>query len=102
MGAKKAIVIPQKGGGNEWAVDQIAKTIDLYWGCKKVTLKTDKEPAIVDFRRAVGERRVEETLMESAPKGEKQSNGMAEREFAMCVIWLELGSQWWKASMDLR
>ena len=84
MGAKKAIVIPQKGGGNEWAVDQIVKTIDLYWGCKKVILKTDKEPAIVDFRKAVGEGKIEETLMESAPNGEKQSNLMAEKK-VRCV-----------------
>ena len=60
-GPRKLLLFHRKVATNEWAVDQIAKTIDLYWGCKKITLKTDKEPAIVDFRRAVGERRIEET-----------------------------------------
>eukprot|EP00969_Alexandrium_andersonii_P260550 11519630-Alexandrium_andersonii.AAC.1 len=44
----------------------------------RVLLKTDNEPALLDLRRAVAERLGVQTVQESPPAYEPQSNGSVE------------------------
>ena len=48
-------------------------------GHKKVILKSDQEPAIMDLINGVIEARAESTIPENSPVGESQSNGLVER-----------------------
>ena len=41
-------------------------------------MKSGNEPAIVDLKRAIKETRIEDTLLEESPKGDRRANGEAE------------------------
>ena len=51
----------------------------LKLGHKKVIIKSDQEPAIMDLINGVIEARAESTIPENSPVGESQSNGLVER-----------------------
>ena len=77
-----AHAVPCKGAGVEWAVDQAIKDLKKIGYYSKVVLRTDQEPAVVDFVEEIARRREGcVTVVEKAPVGESQSNGLAERGF---------------------
>ena len=79
-----AHVVPFKGAGVDWVVSQLVRDLRKMGIHGKVILKSDQENAITDVLHAVARRRGKEdeesiTLVEASPKGESQSNGVAER-----------------------
>ena len=80
-----AHVVPYKGAGPEWLVDQIVRDLRKLGVHEKVILKGDHEKALVDVLNAVSRARGRDsqvgrlTVVEASPKGESQSNGAAER-----------------------
>ena len=80
-----AHVVPVKGAGAQWIVDQVVRDIRKLGVHGKIILKCDQEPAILDVMNAICRARGEDstgemlTVIEMAPKGESQSNGRAER-----------------------
>ena len=79
-----AHVVPYKGAGVDWVVGQLVRDLRKMGIHGKVILKSDQESAILNVLNEVARRRGQEntesiTLVESAPKGESQSNGIAER-----------------------
>ena len=102
-GAVKAMVVPQKGGSHEWVADEMVKTIDMQWGVQKAIIKSDKEPTIKDLRCMIRDKRVAETLVESAPKGEKQANGLAEKAVrdveGMISTWISATQERYKTNI---
>ena len=79
-----AHVVPFKGGGVDWLVGQLLRDLRKMGVHGKVILKSDQENAILDVLNDVCKQRGKEsdsavTLVESSPKGESQSNGIAER-----------------------
>ena len=67
-----------KGRGTEGTVERVARHYEQL-GHKKMILRCDQEPAIVDLARAICEIRADPTLLEHSPVGESQSNGKIER-----------------------
>ena len=79
-----AHVVPFKGGGVDWLVEQLIRDLRKVGVHGKVVLKIDQENPILDVLNDVCTQRGKEsdsavTLVESSPKGESQSNGIAER-----------------------
>ena len=80
-----AHVVPYKGAGPEWLVEQIIRDLRKLGVHGKVILKGDQENALVDVLNAVSRARGRDTqggeltVVEMSPKGESQSNGAAER-----------------------
>ena len=79
-----AHVVPLKGGGVDWLVGQLLRDLRKMGAHGKVILKSDRENAILDVLNDVCKQRRKEndsavTIVESSPKGESQSNGIAER-----------------------
>ena len=79
-----AHVVPLKGGGVDWLVGQLLRDLRKMGAHGKVILKSDQENAILDVLNDVCKQRRKEndsavTIVESSPKGESQSNGIAER-----------------------
>ena len=75
-----AHAVPHKGAGVDWAVDQAIKDLKKIGYYSKVVLRSDQEPAVVDFLEEIARRREGcVTVVENAPVGESQSNGLAER-----------------------
>ena len=67
----------KKGVEEPWAVERVAKFIDLL-GYREITLKSDTEPPIMAFRNRVAEVCKAEVTTEDAVKGDKESNGLIE------------------------
>ena len=79
-----AHVVPFKGGGVDWLVGQLIRDLRKMGVHGKVVLKSDQEKPILDMLNDVCKQRGKEsdsavTLVESSPKGESQSDGIAER-----------------------
>ena len=79
-----AHVVPFKGSGVDWLVGQLLRDLRKMGVHGKVILKSDQENTILDVLSDVCKQRGKEsdsavTLVESSPKGESQSNGIAER-----------------------
>ena len=80
-----AHVVPFKGGGVDWLVGQLMRDLRKFGVHGKVILKSDQENAVLDVLNSVCKERGKEggdpniTLVEASPKGESQSNGVAER-----------------------
>jgi hypothetical protein len=73
-----ANVVLAKGRDQEASVDLVASNLKKL-GHKKIILKADQEPAIVDLVNGVIDKRAEETLPEFSPVGDHRANGVAER-----------------------
>ena len=73
-----AILGKRKGLGDETVVQKATRTIDA-WGYRKMIIKTDGEPALVQVQKAIARARVHETICENPPAYDPQSNGGAER-----------------------
>jgi len=75
-----AHAVPEKGAGLDWTAKQICRDLTKCGIGGHVVLKGDQEPAIASVIEQViklrGDRR---TVPEYSPKGESQSNGIAER-----------------------
>ena len=56
---------------------QINNTLNE-WGRAAVIIKSDQEPAIIDFKRAIREQREHPTLEEQSKREDHQGNGHAE------------------------
>ena len=67
----------KKGVEEPWAVERVAKFIDLL-GYREITLKSGTEPAIIAFRNRVAALCKAEVTTEDAVKGDKESNGLIE------------------------
>ena len=80
-----AHVVPFKGSGVDWLVAQLLRDLRKFGLHGKVILKSDQENAVLDVLNSVCKARGKEgggssiTLVEASPKGESQSNGVAER-----------------------
>ena len=75
-----AHVVPFKGGGVDWVVAQLIRDLRKMGVHGKVVLKSDQQNPILDVLNDVGrESDSAVTLVKSSPKGESQSNGIAER-----------------------
>ena len=80
--AVAALPVPCKGAGNGYPVKRLRKQLDT-WGRTRVVLRSDQEPAILDLKRQLKESRLEETVLEEAPRGDHRSNGEAESTVAL-------------------
>ena len=69
----------KKGVEEPWTMERVAKFTDML-GYGEITLKSDTEPAIIAFRNRVAERCKAEVTKEDAVKGDKESNGLIEKE----------------------
>ena len=67
----------KKGVEEPWAVERVAKFIDLL-GYREITLKNDTEAAIIAFRNRVPALCKAEVTTEDAVKGDQESNGLIE------------------------
>ena len=79
-GSKKAMVVPRKGAADQWIARRVATWINSL-GYNKVRLRVDPERSMQSLAEEVKIQRGGrmETILENAPQGEKQSNGLAER-----------------------
>jgi hypothetical protein len=71
-------VVRYKGRGMDGDVERVHENIRRL-GRKRLVLRTDQEPALVDLAEAVKEGRTDPTTIEHSPAGESQSNGFIER-----------------------
>ena len=76
--AVMAMAVPKKGEDPEWIPQRCARWIDDL-GYGKIALKTDQEPSIRAWARAVAQKRTADTVPEVSPVGESQANGLAEQ-----------------------
>ena len=74
-----AHVVPKKGTGGGWIVQQYLRDLKKQGLRGKVVLRSDGEPAIVDLLNRVADIRMGETLIENSPVGDSRANGEAER-----------------------
>jgi hypothetical protein len=77
-GATLSMAVPSKGDEPAWVPQRCARWIDNL-GHQSVTLKTDQEPSIRAWARAVARCRDAATVPECSPVGDSQSNGVAEQ-----------------------
>jgi hypothetical protein len=77
-GATLSMAVPNKGEGSIGVPQRCAKWVDNL-GYQRVTLKTDQEPSIRAWARAVARHREADTVPESSPVGDSQSSGVAEQ-----------------------
>lgn len=79
LGPYSAHIVPKKGIGQGWIVQQLLRDLRK-WGLRgKLLLRSDGEPAILDLLSRVADLRKSETLMESSAPTDSRSNGLAER-----------------------
>ena len=71
-------VVELKGRGIDGTIERIIEDIRRL-GYKKIIIKSDQEPALVDLINGIIEAREDITIPECSPVGESQSNGMIER-----------------------
>ena len=67
-----------KGRGDDKIVNKIVRAVDAL-GYRKLIIKTDGEPALVEVQEAVARARVHETICENPLAYDPQANGGAER-----------------------
>ncbi len=67
-GATLAMAVPHKGEEPVWVPQRCAKWVDSL-GYQRVTLKTDQEPSIRAWARAVARHREADTVPETSPVG---------------------------------
>ena len=80
MGTLLAHAVPEKGAGLEWTAKQVCRDLLKFGIGGQVVLKGDQEPALVSvIEDVVKQRGGGRTVPEYSPKGESQSNGVAER-----------------------
>ncbi len=72
-----AHLVPTKGPGDGWIVEQVCADIDAMGHCR-IVLKCDQEPSVMRVQRLVKEARVHDTIEEHNPKGSSASNGAVE------------------------
>ena len=73
-----ANVVPRKGTKHTYPEKTAVKNLNSL-GYKKLILKTDQEPAIVDLAKEVKDNFTGDIIPENSPVGESQSNGFIER-----------------------
>ena len=79
VGCFAAHMVPKKGVGGGWIVQQYLRDLRR-WGLRhKVLFRSDGEPAIVDLLNRVSDLRQPETLLEASPATDSKANGVAER-----------------------
>ena len=76
-------MVEVKGQGISGTIQRIADNISRL-GYKKVILKSDQEPALIDLINGIIEYRDDPTIPEHSPVGESQSNGLVERAVRSC------------------
>ena len=67
----------KKGVEEPSTIERVAKFINLL-GYRKITLKSDTEPATIAFKNRVADMYKAEVATEDAVKGDKESNGLIE------------------------
>jgi hypothetical protein len=77
-GATLSMAVPSKGEEPSWVPQRCARWLDSL-GHQRMILKTDQEPAIRAWARAVARYRDAATVPEMSPVGDSQSNGVAEQ-----------------------
>ena len=78
-GATASIWVPKKGGTISWIAEHLTNMIDYEWGRSKIIFKSDGEPAILDLKRLIHEkRRHHQTIFDRSLVDDHQSNGKAE------------------------
>ena len=79
-GGIRAHLVLAKGNGHPWIAGKIKDDIQEFgYGGALVRIKSDQEPAIVDFHRAViAKRGSAPTILVNSPVGDSQSNGRVE------------------------
>lgn len=73
-----ATFVQCKGIGDEYVVEKILGIID-YMRYSTFTLKTDREPALVQVAKEIKVRRIQETYIENPPAYDPQANGLVEK-----------------------
>ena len=75
-----AALVPRTGTEFPWIAKRAARFIDQL-GHNRVTLRCDNEPTVEALAREIGQARQEgsQTVPETPPVGESQSNGIIER-----------------------
>ena len=76
------------GFGDDTIAQRVAKAIDEL-GCRKLIVKTDGEPALVNMQEAVAQKRLHETLIKNPPAYDPQANeglkGRSQRSKHRCA-----------------
>ena len=72
-----ARVVPKKGK-HVYAIKEMSKLID-WMGYRRIIIKTDQEPAIMDLKECVKNERPEEIMFEESPAYDSRANGEVER-----------------------
>ena len=72
------MLIKCKGLGDETVVQKATRTIDA-WGYRKMVIKTDGEPALVEVARQTKKLLEAEVLLKHPPRYDPKANGLAER-----------------------
>ena len=77
--AVMAHMVQCKGAKDDWAIKKVLLDIeDFGYAGAKIVVKSDQEPATVDFQRKIMESRKAETVPKNTQVGESQANGEAE------------------------
>jgi hypothetical protein len=71
-------VVLYKGRGREGPVERVQANLRKL-GHKRIIIRTDQEPALINLAKAAKEARAEAIGLEHSPAGESQSNGLVER-----------------------
>ena len=72
--------MPRKGADIDWIADRVKKDLYRMGHYGRLIIRSDGEPAIVALLEEVARRRAGAvTVLEKSPKGDSQSNGLAER-----------------------
>ena len=72
-----ARVVPKKGK-QSYAIKEVCKIID-WLGYRRVILKSDQEPAIMEVKECIKAERPEEIMFEESPVADSRSNAEVER-----------------------
>ena len=76
-GFRAAFVVPRKGKCSH-ATKRMNKVLDVL-GYRRLVLKSDQEPAILQLKEQVKDERTEEIIMEMSPVEDSRSNGEMEK-----------------------
>ena len=73
-----AHVVPYKGAGVEWLIEQMVRDLHRLGAHGKVVLKSDQEPAVVDVLKGVAQMRGDgRTVLEHSPVYDSKGNGLS-------------------------
>ena len=70
-------MVPRKGG-DAYAITCLLREIEKVMGYKRIILKSDQEPAILDLKNKVKRLTKVDIMMEETPIGDSQAGGMFE------------------------